>query len=179
MLIDWLRIGTKDYWIRGLSTISTSRATKSINNFCLSCYLFYLDSHAFILVIVLLELLTWPLVERSPGMDKLLSTSPDAPYKRCWLTFRGVWLPIKAPRCFLFLDSTSTRRGSRNLAFSRCLLVVLIPFYQWLLWPCILYYLWSQIPRLFLTLAKLFPLAFSLCCPISAMIHGIYCIFFT
>ncbi len=58
-----------------------------------------------------------PLMEQSPGVERLLSASPNDSYKRCWSTSGGVWLPIKAPRCFLLLGSFSIKQGNRGMAF--------------------------------------------------------------
>ncbi len=89
-------------WIKDFSTTSTSGARKRnaarlgtrkaplLSNalaqrptFGLSYWLFCLDSHAFVLIAVLLELLVWPLVERSLGAERLLLASPDTPYESC------------------------------------------------------------------------------------------------
>ncbi len=65
---------------------STSGATKGTAvwrpTFCLAYWLFYLDDHTFVSALVL-KPLAWPLVERSPGVERSLLTSPDAPYERC------------------------------------------------------------------------------------------------
>ncbi len=60
---------------------STSAATKGTATFGLAYWLLCLDGHAFILA--LLESLVWPLVERSPEVESLLSAFSDAPYGRC------------------------------------------------------------------------------------------------
>ncbi len=67
--------------IGGLSTTSTSGATKGTAIFGLACWLLCWGGHAFVLA--LLRLLAWPLMERSLGVERLLSASPDALYKRC------------------------------------------------------------------------------------------------
>ncbi len=143
ILIDCLRIRTRDcwrLWIRSLSTTSTSGAMKGTAaskasvqhpNFYLSCWLFCLDGRAFVLA--LWGSLAWILVERSLGVERLLSASPDAPYERCWSTSGGVLLPMKAPRCFLPLGSPSTKRGNRALAFDCCLPIGHTLHCQWLL----------------------------------------------
>ncbi len=58
-----------------------SGATKGTATFCLTYWLLCLDGHAFVLAF--LELLAWPLVERSLRVKKLLSVSPGASYERC------------------------------------------------------------------------------------------------
>ncbi len=125
---------------RSLSTISTFRVTKGTtwgfwcfwrSNFCFSYWLLYLDNYAFVLTLVL-ELLAWPLIEQSPEVERSLSVSPVTLYERCWWTSGGVWLPIKAPRCFFLLGGPSTRQGSRDQAFGRCLFMGRILRYQWL-----------------------------------------------
>ncbi len=167
-----LRIGTRS-WIRGLSTISTSGAMKDTATFYLIYWLFCLDGHAFVLALVL-ELLTWPLVERGLGVERSLSAFQNALYRKCWSISGGVWLPIKAPKCFFLLDSPFTKRGSRSLAFD-CLPTGRTPCYQWLLWPHTPCCFWPRISALFLTLAKLcYPLAPSWWCLAPAVIRGIH-----
>ncbi len=143
------------------------------SNFGLSYWLFYWDGHAFVSALVL-EPLAWPLVERSLKVERSLSASLDAPYEKYWWTSRAVWLPMKAPRCFLLQDSPFMRRGSRGLAFDCCLPTGRTPRCQWLPWrrtPCCLR---PWIPNLFLALAKLCPLALSSCCLALAVTHGIH-----
>ncbi len=165
MLIDWLRIGTRD-WIRGLSMTSISGITNDIATWRLSFYLaywlLYLDDHAFILAVALLEPSASPLVEQSPEVERLLSASLDAPYERCWLTSGVVWLLMKALRWFLFLGSPSKKWGSRGLAFDRYLPIGRTPHCQSLLWPCTSCCLRPQIPHPFLALVMLYRLALSL-----------------
>ncbi len=154
---------------------STSGAMKSTAarrpTFYLAYWLLCLDSHTFVLA--LSELLAWLLVERSPRIERLLSASPDTPYERCWSTFEGVWLPMKAPRYFLLLGSPSTKQDSRGLVFSR-LPVGRTPCCRWLLWPCTPCYLWPRISNLFLALVEFYLLALSSRCPSSAETYGIH-----
>ncbi len=106
-----------------------SRATMDTATFYFAYWLLCLDGHAFVLVFIL-EPLAWPLVERSPGVKRLLLASLDVLYRRCWSISRGIWLPMKAPRCFLLLDSFSTKRGNRDLAFGYCLFIGRTPHCQ-------------------------------------------------
>ncbi len=60
---------------------ATKGTTARHPTFCLTYWLLGLDGHVFVLA--LLELLTWPLVKRSPRVKGLLSASLDASYERC------------------------------------------------------------------------------------------------
>ena len=158
---------SETFWIKNLSTISKSGVTKGTTiskalmwhfNFCFSYWLLCLDGCVFISVFW--RPLAWPLVERSLGMEKSLLVFPNASYKKCWSTSGGVWLPIKAPRCFLLLGSFFKKRGSRDLVFGCCLLIGHIPHCWWLFWPHIPYHLLPQTPSFFLALVDLcYPLA--------------------
>ena len=146
-----------------------------LSNLCLFCWLLWLDGHAFLLAVVFLEPLIWPLIERSPGVKKLLLASPNAFYERCWSTSKDVRLLMKVPRCFLLLDSPFTKQDNKSLAFGHCYLSIgHIPHYWWLLWPHTSCHHQPQISTRFLTLAELSPLAPSLWCPTSIVTHGIY-----
>ncbi len=143
-------------------------------NFGLSYWLFYLDSHAFLLALVL-ELLAWLLVERSPGVERLLSAFPNVFYEKCWSTSGSAWQPMKIPKCFFLLDSSSTKWDSRGLAFG-CLPISCRPCCWWLLWPDTPCNLMPQTLNLFLALVEFYLLAFSLGCLAPAVTRRIHCV---
>ncbi len=149
---------TRDLWIRGLSMTSTSGVTKGIAVrlrpqkaslllapyylplllafllrkpcFCFGCYFFGIIA----LAISGAEFLR---------VERLLLAFPDTPYKTCWSIFKGIWLLIKVPRYFFLLDSPSTRRGNRSLAFGcYCLSIDCTPCCQWLFQPHTLCCFW-------------------------------------
>ncbi len=143
------------------------------STFYLAYWLLCLDGHVFVLVLIL-EPLAWLLVKRCPKVEKSLSASPNAPYKRCWSTSGGVWLPIKAPRYFFLLASPSMRRGSRGLAFDCCLSASRTSHCQWLPQPRTPCCFRPRILNLFLALAELCLPAFFSWYPAPAMTRRIH-----
>ena len=147
-------------------------------NFCFSYWLFFLGSQVFVLAFW--QPLAWLLVEQSLELERLLLVSPDVFYKRFWSNSGSVWLSMKVPRCFLFLDSFFTKRGSRGLAFSSCLPVGHTLHCWWLFWPHTLCHLLLQTPSFFLTLVELcYPLALFWWYLALAVIGGIHHVFCT
>ncbi len=160
-VLIWLRIGTRlldqrlkhDIHVWGHKRhCCTSEAMKDTAIFGFVYWLLCLDGHAFVLAFS--KLLVWPLVERSPRVERLLSAFPDTLYRRCWSISGGIWLLMKAPKCFLLLGSHITKRGSRGLAFGH-LPTSRILRCQWLLRPHPPCYLRLRILAPFLALAEL------------------------
>ena len=153
-------------------------ATKDITamwhpNFCLFYWLFYLDGLAFVLVFW--RSLTWPLVERISGVERLLLVFSDPLYRNCWSTSQDIWQSMKVLRCVYHLNSLSTKQGSKGLTAGCCLLVGRIPRCQWLFQPYTFYYLLPQIIYLFLALIKLYYLLVSsLWCSTLVVIRRIH-----
>ena len=176
----WWKIRTRSSGSKPWVRLPKEHAPKGLmqhHNFCIFYWLICLIDHAFILV--LWQLLVWLLVERSQGVKRSLLSFPAIHYEWCWWTSRGIWLPMRASRCFFLLGSFSTKQNNRSLAFG-CydLLVGHTPRCQWLLWPHLFYSFQSHILTLFLALVGFYPLTLFLWSSTPVVTHRIYYIFF-